>query len=62
MIARHVIVLPYDEQWEKDFQAIRDEIEAALSDIALQYGSWPVRRSDATFGIPGVRSYARPSF
>lgn len=46
MITRNITVLPYDEQWEKDFQAIRDEVEAALGDIALQVehvGSTSVR-------------------
>lgn len=46
MITRHVTVLPYDERWEKDFQAIRDEVKTALGDIALRIehvGSTSVR-------------------
>ena len=30
-----VIVLPYDEAWKKDFEAIRKELEAALGELIL---------------------------
>ena len=30
MITKHVVVLPYDEQWEQDFIKIRNEIQLAL--------------------------------
>ena len=35
MGTKHVIVLPYDEQWKQDFQNIRDEISDALGELAL---------------------------
>ena len=34
--AKHVVVLPYDRKWAKDFTHIRDEIGQALGDLALQ--------------------------
>lgn len=35
MRIKHVIVLPYDEQWERDFLRIKDEIQDALGQLAL---------------------------
>jgi len=34
MVTKHVVVLPYDEQWEHDFIIIRDEIRLALGELA----------------------------
>lgn len=36
MGAKHVVVEPYNEQWKQDFIAIRDEIRAAMGDLALR--------------------------
>ena len=33
---KHVIVQSYDESWKTDFIAIRDELDAALKDLALR--------------------------
>ena len=33
---KHVVVQPYDETWKADFAAIRDELNAVLSDLALR--------------------------
>ena len=35
MVTKHVIVLPYDEQWERDFLKIEGEIRDALGQLAL---------------------------
>lgn len=35
MITKQVIVVPYDPQWRQNFEAIRDEIAAALGHLAL---------------------------
>lgn len=35
MRTKHVVVLPYDEKWKQDFMAIKEEISAALGDIAI---------------------------
>ena len=35
MAAKHVVVLPYDEQWKQDFIMIKDEIAAALGQLAI---------------------------
>ena len=35
MRTKHVVVLPYDEKWKQDFIAIKEEISAALGDIAI---------------------------
>ena len=35
MRTKHVVVLPYDEAWEKAFEDIRKELAAALGDLAL---------------------------
>ena len=46
MPTKHVVVLPYTDAWERDFQAIRTELEAALGDLALRIehvGSTAVR-------------------
>ncbi len=46
MRTKHVIVLPYDEIWERDFLKIRDEIRDALGQTALaieHVGSTSVR-------------------
>ena len=33
MITKHVVVLPYDEKWKRDFIAIKDELTEALGDV-----------------------------
>lgn len=46
MITEHIVVLPYDEQWEKDFEAIKREVGDALGNTALRIehvGSTSVR-------------------
>lgn len=35
MTTRRVTVLPYDEGWARDFEAIRDELRPALGELAL---------------------------
>ena len=30
MGTKHVVVLPYDEAWKTDFEAIRDELKEVL--------------------------------
>jgi GrpB-like predicted nucleotidyltransferase (UPF0157 family) len=34
-MGKQVIVMPYDEAWKEDFNAIRDELAAALKDLIL---------------------------
>ena len=36
MGTRNIIVLPYDEQWKKDFAAIKAELQEALDGLALR--------------------------
>ena len=36
MAARHIVVLPYDGRWERDFAEIAHEIRDALGDLALR--------------------------
>ena len=36
MRTKHIIVLPYDEGWERDFEDIREELAAALGGNALR--------------------------
>ena len=36
MVAKNVIVLPYDEQWKYAFVQIKDEIQKALGSLALR--------------------------
>ena len=35
MITKHVVVLPYDEKWKRDFITIKDELTEALGDMAI---------------------------
>ena len=35
MITRHIVVVPYDERWAQDFDAIASEIRDALGELAL---------------------------
>lgn len=35
MRTEHVVVLPYDERWEADFESIRLEIEAAIGHLII---------------------------
>lgn len=35
MITKHVVVLPYDEHWARDFCEIKSEIQEALDQLAL---------------------------
>ena len=46
MFTKHVIVLPYDEHWAQDFLQIREELQAALGELAQKIehvGSTSVR-------------------
>ncbi len=36
MVTKHVVVLPYDEQWKQDFLMIREELASALGQLALR--------------------------
>ena len=36
MAAKHVVVLPYDEQWKQDFLLIKDELTSALGQLAMR--------------------------
>lgn len=35
MRTKHVVVLPYDEKWKQDFYSIKDELSAALGELAF---------------------------
>ena len=35
MVTRHIIVMPYDERWAQDFEAIASEIRDSLGELAL---------------------------
>ncbi|CBK73817.1 Uncharacterized conserved protein [Butyrivibrio fibrisolvens 16/4] len=35
MRTKHVVVLPYNEKWKQDFTTIKEELSAALGDIAI---------------------------
>ena len=46
MATRHIVVLPYDARWERQFAEIRDELSNALGGLALaieHVGSTSVR-------------------
>ena len=36
MVTKHVVVLPYDEQWKQDFLNIKAELTGALGQLALR--------------------------
>ena len=36
MITKHVVVLPYDEQWKHDFLQIKAELTNALGQLAIE--------------------------
>ncbi len=36
MTTKHVVVLPYDEQWKQDFFMIKGELTAALGHLAIR--------------------------
>ena len=36
MVAKHVAVLPYDEQWKQDFRKIKAELADALGQLAIR--------------------------
>nr|MCR5695084.1 GrpB family protein [Clostridia bacterium] len=36
MITKHVVVLPYDEQWKQDFLMIKNELISALGQLAMR--------------------------
>ena len=36
MVAKHVVVLPYDEQWKQDFLKIKAELADALGQLAIR--------------------------
>ena len=36
MVAKNVVVLPYDKQWKQDFIMIKDELEPALGQLAMR--------------------------
>ncbi len=35
MVTKHVVVVPYDEQWKQDFLMIKEELAAALGQLAI---------------------------
>ena len=35
MVTKHVVVLPYDEQWKQDFLKIKAELAGALGQLAI---------------------------
>ena len=35
MVAKHVVVIPYDEQWKQDFLKIKDELTNALGQLVI---------------------------
>ena len=35
MVTRHIVVMPYDERWAQDFEAIASEIRDSLGELAL---------------------------
>jgi GrpB-like predicted nucleotidyltransferase (UPF0157 family) len=35
MVTKHIVVLPYDKQWKQDFLMIKDELTAALGELAI---------------------------
>ena len=35
MKTKHIVVLPYKEQWKQDFQKIKEEIQCALGQMAI---------------------------
>ncbi len=46
MVTKRVLVLPYNGQWERSFEEIKDELQAALGPLALRIehvGSTSVR-------------------
>jgi GrpB-like predicted nucleotidyltransferase (UPF0157 family) len=36
MITKHIVVMPYDELWEQNFNSIKDEIENSLGRLAME--------------------------
>ena len=36
MVTRHVVVEPYDENWERDFREIEAEVRGALGELVLR--------------------------
>ena len=36
MITKHVVVLPYDEQWKQDFLMIKKELASVLGQLAMR--------------------------
>ena len=36
MVTKHVVVLPYDEQWQQDFLMIKAELAGALGQLAVR--------------------------
>ena len=36
MVTKHVVVLPYDEQWKQDFLKIKSELTDALGQLAIR--------------------------
>ena len=36
MATKHVVVLPYDDQWKRDFIMIKDELTSALGQLAMR--------------------------
>ena len=35
MVTRNIVVVPYDERWARDFEAIASEIRDALGELAI---------------------------
>lgn len=53
MITKHVVVLPYDEHWTRDFCEIKSEIQEALDQLALvieqcwqHFSAWFISETD----------------
>ena len=36
MATKHVVVLPYDEQWKQNFIMIKDELTSAVGQLAMR--------------------------
>lgn len=52
MVTKHVVVLPYDEQWKQDFLDIKDELDSALGELVSG-----IEHVGST-SVPGL--YAKP--
>ena len=60
MKTKKVVVLPYDEAWQNEFEAIKDEIESAIGDVivAIEHvGSTAVRGMSAKLYPDNIDKY-----